>query len=589
MDHPLPSSRLSLRDAWLGLLIAVLFVCAFSAVSSFHAIYEDAFITFRYAENLHRGCGLSFNCDGTRVEGYTNFLWLVALSLSLHLGGDVMLNARVLGLLCSLAALAGTYLLCRRAHARTAWVPTALLALSCAFAYHAGFGLESSLQMGLLVVLCLVEARESAAEAADRARRAGGGGASDGRGAAGGGASRGPWVSSSALVCAALALVRPENALLFVALSLRRLLSLRRSPAARRAALVWVLTFTLPFLAYHLWRYSTFGALLPTSFYAKAAIGNAPLLTRLLAGLAYLGRFCWQNPVWLLIPLALVLRRLRRCGSAAEARPEARAVTVTASWLVGCQLVLIVYLGGDDPGYFFFRFVTHVLPLLHVLLHAELVALLRGRRLALTVATALLVAGATLVTGTRCLGAQLRPPFLGYFLRHVFLRNVLSYEHTGSYYVEVGRHLARTTPPTWVIASFSSGELPYFSRRTFVDLFGLTDPHFSVLQAQGLEPDPHRGYLQRRLPDLFVLELPPRPVIEFLQRNQYSLDRVVLCRREAVSSPFVWPGGDQHLYLFVRRDHARPPGKGPLITIIDREWRFELAAERFVVHADLAR
>ena len=46
----------------------------------FNYISDDAFITFRYADNFIRGKGLVYNA-GERVEGYTNFLWLILLSL----------------------------------------------------------------------------------------------------------------------------------------------------------------------------------------------------------------------------------------------------------------------------------------------------------------------------------------------------------------------------------------------------------------------------------------------------------------------------------------------------------------------------
>ena len=42
-------------------------------------IADDAFISFRYSRNWVNGAGLVFN-PGERVEGYTNFLWVVLLS-----------------------------------------------------------------------------------------------------------------------------------------------------------------------------------------------------------------------------------------------------------------------------------------------------------------------------------------------------------------------------------------------------------------------------------------------------------------------------------------------------------------------------
>lgn len=43
-------------------------------------LQDDSFITFRYVENFIHGNGLVFNI-GEKVEGYTNFLWLLLLSV----------------------------------------------------------------------------------------------------------------------------------------------------------------------------------------------------------------------------------------------------------------------------------------------------------------------------------------------------------------------------------------------------------------------------------------------------------------------------------------------------------------------------
>src|SRR5689334_14244881 len=46
---------------------------------------DDAYISFRYAANLLDGYGLVWN-PGERVEGYTNFLWLIIVTpfIALH-------------------------------------------------------------------------------------------------------------------------------------------------------------------------------------------------------------------------------------------------------------------------------------------------------------------------------------------------------------------------------------------------------------------------------------------------------------------------------------------------------------------------
>lgn len=52
-------------------------------------VQDDAFITFRYVENFVNGNGLVFNI-GEKVEGYTNFLWLILLSIFAVMGMNMI-------------------------------------------------------------------------------------------------------------------------------------------------------------------------------------------------------------------------------------------------------------------------------------------------------------------------------------------------------------------------------------------------------------------------------------------------------------------------------------------------------------------
>jgi hypothetical protein len=70
--------------------VAVL-TAATLALLLFHAsVYsffcDDAFISFRYARNLSHGYGLVFNPGFERVEGYSNFLWVLILAGFSRLG-----------------------------------------------------------------------------------------------------------------------------------------------------------------------------------------------------------------------------------------------------------------------------------------------------------------------------------------------------------------------------------------------------------------------------------------------------------------------------------------------------------------------
>ncbi len=53
---------------------------------SYRFLTDDGFISLRYSRNLARGHGLVFNPGEAPVEGYTNFLWVLALAACDRLG-----------------------------------------------------------------------------------------------------------------------------------------------------------------------------------------------------------------------------------------------------------------------------------------------------------------------------------------------------------------------------------------------------------------------------------------------------------------------------------------------------------------------
>ena len=62
---------------------------------------DDAFISFRYAHNWSQGAGLVFNPGFDRVEGYTNFSWVVLLGVLDMLGVRPETSAIPLSFLCT--------------------------------------------------------------------------------------------------------------------------------------------------------------------------------------------------------------------------------------------------------------------------------------------------------------------------------------------------------------------------------------------------------------------------------------------------------------------------------------------------------
>ncbi|HDR06210.1 MAG TPA: hypothetical protein ENN88_01095, partial [Candidatus Coatesbacteria bacterium] len=124
--------------------LAILALWSAWAVSIFF-VNEDAFISFRYVQNLVSGRGLVYN-PGLHDEGYSNLLWILLLAPFALAGVPPERAAPALGILSGAALLYVVFLLARRLLPERRWLPLAApgLAASAFSAVHwAGSGLET--------------------------------------------------------------------------------------------------------------------------------------------------------------------------------------------------------------------------------------------------------------------------------------------------------------------------------------------------------------------------------------------------------------------------------------------------------------
>ena len=80
----------------LSLIIIIFFLGLYGAIAKSWT-GDDAFISFRYAQNLVEGKGLVYNA-GEKVEGYSNFLWTMLVALGMELKLDPIHTTNALGL-----------------------------------------------------------------------------------------------------------------------------------------------------------------------------------------------------------------------------------------------------------------------------------------------------------------------------------------------------------------------------------------------------------------------------------------------------------------------------------------------------------
>ncbi len=148
-DHP-PSSSGTARLVAL-LTPAVIFLG--HAIYYFPFIADDALISFRYVSRFVQGKGLTWT-DGPAVEGYSNLLWILVLTPFQMLGVDLILAARILGVLCMesvIACIAFYYLRPpQRSSALAVGIGLAFFAVAAPVAVWAIGGLEQPLVALLL-------------------------------------------------------------------------------------------------------------------------------------------------------------------------------------------------------------------------------------------------------------------------------------------------------------------------------------------------------------------------------------------------------------------------------------------------------
>jgi hypothetical protein len=148
-----------LQKVIVPLYLAVICYLAYRQLSSLNASYgpflaDDSLISYRYAERLVAGQGLTWN-NGERVEGYSNLAWVLLLAAYRWLGGDLLVGGRVLGLACGLLTFVAIALALRPRTLREVLAPLAgLFALATAspFVVWTTAGLEQPLLAACLAV-----------------------------------------------------------------------------------------------------------------------------------------------------------------------------------------------------------------------------------------------------------------------------------------------------------------------------------------------------------------------------------------------------------------------------------------------------
>ncbi len=422
---------------------------------------DDAFITFRYSRHLAEGLGPVYNL-GERVEGYTSFLWMLLAGIPLYFTGvsAALASIKIFGLIASLWVLYRVWTFPGPdGPTRRWWV--LVLASQPVFIINCGDGMETPLFMVLMVECALALQREPCGRAG----------------------------TGVGLLTASMILTRPESLPLLIAIPALVGFAHRHDRERREDVLAWFRAFALaallPVICHEAWRWSYYGYPFPNTYYAKA---TGSQLARLGGGVEDIRRFVLDNPwrapvaIWIAIGLA----------GLASAKHGARAQPRVVRWLgalwlmVGFRLCFDLWSGSDAMGRH--RFLAPLLVPLVILADEGTRFLWRGAGRGVVVA-------------------------LFAFSLYYNVTGHWNHEGSASHYrrgfenahVALGHWLNERYPTDSVLAIGDAGSVPFFSRLTTIDLWGLNDAVIAHLPGEYGRKQAMAANVLARDPEVIVL------------------------------------------------------------------------------------
>ncbi len=212
-----------------------------------HWTCDDAFVSYRYAENLSHGQGLVFN-SGEKVEGFSNFSWVVLLAFFNRFGLSPLWVSKAFSVLISLLLIGHVFKIARESGVGHvgALLCSFLVGSATSLAYFSMSGLETLLYTFLLLLAVTLNKKFIAAP------------------------SKGTlWILYIVLLC--VAITRPEGILFLLISSVYHAgQGLRQKKGeALKTTLPVPLLFLSLYAGFIVLRYVYYADIFPNTFYAK--------------------------------------------------------------------------------------------------------------------------------------------------------------------------------------------------------------------------------------------------------------------------------------------------------------------------------
>ncbi len=445
--------------------LQLLILAAIIAIFIIHALslsftQDDAFISYRYVKNYLDGVGLVYN-PGERVEGYTNFFFIIILIFFSLFRLDFIIISKILGISCGIGTIIIAHLWASRIFERKWGTPypavivPVLLLCNSAFAYWAISGLETTVFAFLIMLgLYLLSTRNA----------------------------------NFVTVFALSTLVRPEGLLVFVLCILYSYFSAKMPFRKILKLAIMYMLLIMPQMVFRLYYYHD---IFPNPFYAKTGWSTEYFAT----GIDYFWEFLKHygfGGLLILMPL-LLIKNLPR---------YLRFLLVVAL----IYSAYIIFVGGDVL--YGDRFFVPLLPIFYLIFAYSITDLSKRifqydpEKYRYAVIAVLIITG-----------------LLTYILPYSWLHRIRGYENGLIYSMAFQGNLVNEAGGRrYTVACTTIGAFGYYSEARIIDMLGLTDRTIaknpqpvSGIETTWKERNYNVPYVMDRAPDLVLFSTGMKP------------------------------------------------------------------------------
>ena len=413
---------LNSKNFILWLLISI--ITLIGIYNSF--IQDDAFIAFRYAKHLAEGYGLVWNINSdSPVEGYTDFLWVVIVSIFEYLHIEPITATKAIGIIFGIGTLYFTFRLSSLLFSsyKSAILSLIILGINYTFTSYMSGGLETSMQT-FFVVIATYMVFNAINNGYDKR-----------------------YLSIISLIFALSILTRIDDILFCGVLYLYLGFYIIKQNRRDLIYLSFIGIFLL--ILWLLFKITYYGDILPNTFYVKAQNGGLKAIEN---GINYMVLFLNEYLLW--IPLAIVAIYIKKLISY-------RHIKITLL-MVAIWLLYIIKVGGD---FMEFRFLVPILPFLSILIAQAIMSIKYNLLRVLIVAVMVF---ASYKHAKEFTISKDGIESFSYLNGHLYVPQ--------ADWIGIGKRLHQLFPKNSIkIATTAAGAIPYYTDFYTIDMLGLND------------------------------------------------------------------------------------------------------------------